>query len=142
MMINDNRFETYFSPFSFSYVQSILGYKTIVISSVSACPLKPDGYNVCKWHYEFCSAYWLFRQPVHIRIHAQMHLAGTSLCQRCLLPDEIPSAPSKHHKVSAFRRTMQCFLSNIGKTVLIVKRKTCVLELQHFKVNQILFLFQ
>ena len=30
-------------------------------------------YNVCKWHYEFCSAYWLFRQPVHIRIHAQMH---------------------------------------------------------------------
>ena len=99
-------------------------------------------YNVCKWHYEFCSAYWLFRQPVHIRIHAQMHLAGTSLCQRCLLPDEIPSAPSKHHKVSAFRRTMQCFLSNIGKTVLIVKRKTCVLEIRHFKVNQILFLFQ
>ena len=83
-----------------------------------------------------------FRQPAHIRIHAQMHLAGTSLCQRCLLPDEIPSAPSKHHKVSAFRRTIQCFLSNIGKTVLIVKRKTCVLELRHFKVNQILFLFQ
>ena len=85
---------------------------------------------------------YIVRQPVHIRIHAQMHLAGTSLCQRCLLPDEIPSAPSKHHKVSAFRRTIQCFLSNIGKTVLIVKRKTCVLELQHFKVNQILFLFQ
>lgn len=72
----------------------------------------------------------------------KMCLAGTSLCQRCLLPDEIPSAPSKHHKVSAFRRTIQCFLSNIGKTVLIVKRKTCVLELRHFKVNQILFLFQ
>ena len=57
--------------------------------------------------------------------------------------NEIPSAPSKHHKVSAFRRTIQCFLSNIGKTVLIGKRKTCVLELRHFKEkNKILFLFQ
>ena len=34
------------------------------------------------------------RQPVQIHIHVHMHLAGTSMCQRCLLPDEIPSAPN------------------------------------------------
>ena len=35
-----------------------------------------------------------FWQPVQIHIHVHMHLAGTSMCQRCLLPDEIPSAPN------------------------------------------------
>mgnify|MGYP000571614693 CR=1 FL=1 len=36
-----------------------------------------------------------FLQPVHIRIHAQMHLAGTSLCQRCQIFSKIPSATNR-----------------------------------------------
>ena len=36
-----------------------------------------------------------FLQPVHIRIHAQMHLAGTSLCQRFQTFSKIPSATNR-----------------------------------------------
>ena len=41
-----------------------------------------------------------FWQPVQIHIHVHMHLAGTSLCQRCRMPDEIPSATNRLYQAS------------------------------------------
>jgi len=38
-----------------------------------------------------------------------MCLAGTSLYQRCLLPDEIPSAPNSPYQASALRRSVPIF---------------------------------
>ena len=56
-------------------------------------------HNACKGHWEFRYRINFIRQPAQIHIHVQMRLAGTSLCQRCLLSDEIPSAPSRLYNV-------------------------------------------
>ena len=37
-----------------------------------------------------------FRQPAQIHIHVHMCLAGTSLCQRCQMPDKILAALKMH----------------------------------------------
>ena len=38
-----------------------------------------------------------------------MCLAGTSLCQRCQMPDKIPSAPSSSSNASVLRQTAQIY---------------------------------
>ena len=53
-------------------------------------------HKACKGHWEFRYNYNFIWQPAQIHIHVQLHLAGTSLYQRCPLPDEIPSAPNRH----------------------------------------------
>ena len=50
--------------------------------------------------------------------------------------------PVKENRETAFFFALDRGQKIPRLSVLIVKRKTCVLELRHFKVNQILFLFQ
>ena len=64
-----------------------------------------------------------FWQPVQIHIHVHMHLAGTSMCQRCLLPDEIPSAPNSPSQASALRRTVQIDCQTLERRFLQAKAK-------------------
>ena len=66
-------------------------------------------HNACKGHWEFCYRINSIRQPAQIHIHVQLCLAGTSLYQRCLLPDEIPSAPNSPYQASALRRSVPIF---------------------------------
>ena len=58
-------------------------------------------HKACKGHWEFRYNYNFIWQPAQIHIHVQLHLAGTSLYQRCLVADEILSAPNKPIHVSA-----------------------------------------
>ncbi|MCC2243108.1 hypothetical protein LKD47_12545, partial [Roseburia sp. CLA-AA-H204] len=53
----------------------------------------------------------------------KMRLAGTSLCQRCLLPDEIPSAPNSLYYASVLRRTVQTSCQTLERLFLSQKEK-------------------
>ena len=66
-------------------------------------------HNVCKGHWEFRHNSDFIWQPAHIHIHVQMCLAGTSLYQRCLLPDKIPSTPNSPYQASVLCRTVPIF---------------------------------
>ena len=66
-------------------------------------------HNACKGHWEFRHTFSFAWQPAQIHIHVQLCLAGTSLYQRCLLPDEIPSAPNSPYQASVLRRTVPIF---------------------------------
>ena len=72
-------------------------------------------HNACKGHREFRHKYTFFWQPAQIHIHVQLCLAGTSLYQRCLLPDEIPSAPNSPYQASVLRRTVQLFWQTLER---------------------------
>ena len=58
-------------------------------------------HNACKGHWEFRYNAKFIWQPAQIHILVQLCLAGTSLYQRCLVADEILSAPNKPIHVSA-----------------------------------------
>ena len=58
-------------------------------------------HKACKGHWEFRYHLNFIWQPAQIHIHVQLCLAGTSLYQRCLVADEILSAPNKPIHVSA-----------------------------------------
>ena len=66
-------------------------------------------HNACKGHWEFRHHAIFIWQPAQIHILVQLCLAGTSMYQRCLLPDEIPSAPNSPYQASALRRTVPLF---------------------------------
>ena len=66
-------------------------------------------HNACKGHWEFRYNAKFIWQPAQIHILVQLCLAGTSMYQRCLLPDEIPSAPNSPYQASALRRTVPLF---------------------------------
>ena len=93
-------------------------------------------HNVCKGHWEFRHTFSFIWQPAQIHIHVQLCLAGTSLYQRCLLPDEIPGAPNSPYQASVLWRTVSRFCSNMEKTVFIVKRKTNHLERWYFIIRK------
>ena len=79
------------------------GWKPVLSFSYGKAALFIEGQmpdKGCKGHREFRHNYTFFWQPAQIHIHVQLHLAGTSLYQRCLLPDEIPSAPNSLYHVS------------------------------------------
>ena len=50
-----------------------------------------------------------------------MRLAGTSLCQRCLLPVKIPSAPNSLYYASVLRRTVQTSCQTLERLFLSPK---------------------
>ena len=79
--------------------------------------------------------FWFVWQPAQIHIHVQMRLAGTSLCQRCLLPDEIPGAPNSLYYASVLRRTVQTSCQTLERLFLITKRKTNCLVTAEFCVR-------
>ena len=89
-------------------------------------------HKACKGHWKFRHNSIFIWQPAQIHIHVQLCLAGTSLYQRCLLPDEIPGAPNSPYQASVLWRTVSRFCSNMEKTVFIVKRKTDLLERWRF----------
>ena len=72
------------------------------------------------------------RQPVQIHIHVQIAPRRHILCRRCRLQYEILSAPNKLCHTSILLTNRADSLSNIGKTLYIVKRKICDLELRYF----------
>ena len=87
------------------------------LSVESRCHIKP-----ARGTGNFNLKFWFVWQPAQIHIHVQMRLAGTSLCQRCLLSDEIPSAPSRLYNVlvadrlchySPKRKNVICFFKPI-----------------------------
>ena len=59
------------------------------------CSIKP-----ARGTRNFNLKFWFVWQPVQIHIHVHMPLAGTSLCQRCRMPDEIPSATNRLYQAS------------------------------------------
>lgn len=65
---------------------------------------------------------------IHVQIAPRRHI----LCRRCRLLYEILSAPNKFCQTSVLLTNSADSLSNIGKTLYIVKRKICVLELRYF----------
>lgn len=69
---------------------------------------------------------------VQIHIHVQIAPRRHILCRRCRLLYEILSAPNKFCQTSVLLTNSADSLSNIGKTLYIVKRKICVLELRYF----------
>ena len=73
-----------------------------------------------------------FWQPVQIHIHVQIAPRRHILCRRCRLQYEILSAPNKLCHTSVLLTNRADSLSNIGKTLYIVKRKICDLELRYF----------
>ena len=89
-------------------------------------------HNACKGHWEFRYHINFIRQPAQIHIHVQLCLAGTSLYQRCLFPDEIPSVPKQPLSGICISTNRVALLTNIGKTVFITTRKTRILEPWHF----------
>ena len=93
-------------------------------------------HKACKGHWEFRYHLNFIWQPAQIHIHVQMCLAGTSLYQRCPLPDEIPGAPNSPYQASVLWRTVSRFCSNMEKTVFIVKRKTNHLERWYFIIRK------
>jgi hypothetical protein len=60
-------------------------------------------------------------QPAQIHIHVHMRLAGTSLCQRCRVPDEILSAPNNPQKESETGRTVPQVCETLEKQFLSKK---------------------
>ena len=76
-----------------------------------------------------CNRIW---QPAQIHILVQLCLAGASVHQRCLLPDEIPSVPKQPLSGICISTNRVALLTNIGKTVFITTRKTRILEPWHF----------
>ena len=94
--------------------------------------------NVCKGHWEFRYTFHFIWQPAQIHIHVQLCLAGTSLYQRCLLPDEIPSAPNSPYQASALRRTVPIFCQSNRKDGFYRKKKNRPLRtvaFHHMKIN-------
>ena len=80
-------------------------------------------HNACKGHWEFRYNAKFIWQPAQIHIHVQLCLAGTSLYQRCLLPDEIPSAPNSLYYASVLRRTVQTSCQTLERLFLSQKEK-------------------
>ena len=72
-------------------------------------------HNACKGHWEFRYNAKFIWQPAQIHILVQLCLAGTSMYQRCLLPDEIPSAPNSPYQASALRRTVPLFWQTLER---------------------------
>ena len=80
-------------------------------------------HNACKGHWEFRYHLNFIWQPAQIHIHVQLCLAGTSLYQRCPLPDEIPSAPNSPYQASVLRRTVQIDCQTLERRFLQAKAK-------------------
>ena len=102
-----------------------------VLSAGYGCHISPAR-GTREFRFAICPVW----HPAQIHIHVHLCLAGTSLYQRCLLPDEIPSAPNSPYQASVLRRTVELSMSNIGKTVFITKRKPRILELWYFVAKE------
>ena len=69
-------------------------------------------HKACKGHWEFRFTFHSFWQPAQIHIHVQMRLAGTSLCQRCRISDEILSAPNRPYHASVVDEQYSAFVKH------------------------------
>ena len=69
-------------------------------------------YKACKGHWEFWIIHHIIWQPAQIHIHVQMRLAGTSLCQRCRISDEILSAPNRPYHASVVDEQYSAFVKH------------------------------
>ena len=95
------------------------------------CSIKP-----ARGTRNFNLKFWFVWQPAQIHIHVQMRLAGTSLCQRCLLLDEIPSAPNSLYYASVLRRTVQTSCQTLERLFLSQKEKNCLVTAEFCVRNQ------
>ena len=113
----------------FSWLQNVFPLLWLTIRTVRQRRML---HKIYKGHLEFRNILCFARQPVQIHIHVQIAPRRHILCRRCRLQYEILSAPNKLCHTSVLLTNRADSLSNIGKTLYIVKRKICNLELRYF----------
>ena len=107
------------------------GCLSVALTQSQYCPSGTDADKACKGHLEFRQDNLLSGNrrkftSVFICASPALPCAGVACCQTKF---QVPLTAFKMHP---HFDEQSCDLSNIGKTGLINKRKTCILELRYF----------